>query len=116
MRRISIVGLILSLALALNPARADAQDRVPKNYTVIVGHIVTLTWTDSTALAGTIYNVYVSGVSGGPYTRIGSTPNKKFSDLNAISGVKYYYVVTAVDPALGESAYSSEVAVTIPTP
>ena len=111
-----ILGAVLVLAWVCFPARAGAQDQTSKNYTLPVGHTVTLAWTASVSTGVTSYNVYVSSVSGGPYTAIGSSTTLQFDDLNAVSGVTYFYVVTAVDPINGESGYSNEVSVTIPVP
>lgn len=82
-------------------------------------HSVDLAWTasNSTALQG--YNVYRSGTTGGPYTKISSTLSTAtllFTDTSPQSGQKYFYVVTAIDVNGLESTASTEVAVTIPTP
>lgn len=106
---------VLALVLAVNPARAGAQDNTARSYDVIVGHVVNISWTASVT-PGVLYNVYVSSVSGGPYIKIGSAvPDLQFSDLNATAGNTYYYVVTAFDSD-GESDFSGEVSATIPTP
>jgi fibronectin type 3 domain-containing protein len=62
------------------------------------------------------YNIYRSGQSGGPYSRINPAldPSTTDSDTNVQSGATYYYVVTAVDSSGRESAYSSQVKVVIP--
>jgi fibronectin type 3 domain-containing protein len=106
---------VLALALLASASGAGAQDKTTHSYAVTVGHVVTLSWTASTTTDVTAYNIYVSGTSGGPYTRIGTTPLPQFMDLGGIAGTKYFYVVTAVD-GNGESAFSSEVSVTLPTP
>jgi Immunoglobulin domain/Abnormal spindle-like microcephaly-assoc'd, ASPM-SPD-2-Hydin len=78
-------------------------------------HLATLTWTDSTAVA---YNVYRGTVSGGPYTKINASldATTNFTDTTVQAGQTYYWVVTAVNSSNVESAYSNEVAGTIPTP
>jgi hypothetical protein len=67
-------------------------------------------------LAG--YNVYRSTTSGSGYQKInGSLISKnkpKYVDGPPVEGVTYYYVVTAVNKAGGESGYSNEVKVTVP--
>ncbi len=80
-------------------------------------HSVALTWTDtSTGIAG--YNVYRSGVSGGPYAAIntGLDATTSYSDTTVVAGQTYYYVVTAVSTTGVESAYSSQVSATVPSP
>lgn len=108
-------SIVLTLVLAASAVRAGAQDKTSKGYSVIVGHVVTLGWVASVTTDVTSYNIYVSGTTGGPYTKIGTTSSLQFADLNGIAGHKYFYVVTAVD-VNGESAFSSEVSATLPTP
>lgn len=105
--------VVLALALAASAVGARAQDKSSRVYTVVVGHVVTLNWTSSTG--ATSYNVYVSGMHGGPYTKIGSLTATSFADKNDIAGHTYFYVVTAVNSA-GEAAFSNEVSAIIPTP
>lgn len=84
-----------------------------------LAHSVDVTWSASVSASLQGYNVYRSGVSGGPYTRISSTLSPTtllYTDTTPVSGQKYFYVVTAVDTSGAESAASLEVAVTIPTP
>jgi hypothetical protein len=76
-------------------------------------HSVSLSWTDgSTGVTG--YNIYVGSLSGGPYTRLASSPGTAYVDGNVHAGQTYYYVVTALDSTNVESAYSGEVAATVP--
>jgi hypothetical protein len=54
------------------------------------------------------YNVKRSTTSGGPYTPIANViVGSYFTDTNIVSGVKYYYVVSAVN-SVGESEDSAE--------
>ncbi|HEY9509543.1 MAG TPA: DUF642 domain-containing protein, partial [Verrucomicrobiae bacterium] len=53
------------------------------------------------------YNVKRSTLHNGPYTVIASPTNTSYSDLGLTDGVRYYYVVSAVNTN-GESADSSE--------
>lgn len=84
-----------------------------------LAHSVDVAWNQSTSSSLQGYNVYRSGTSGGPYTKISLTLSSTtllFTDTTPLSGQKYFYVVTAIDTSGAESAASSEVAVTIPTP
>lgn len=80
-----------------------------------VAHSVALTWNASTStVVG--YNVYRGTTSGGPYTKLNSSPvgALTFTDTTVQNGTTYYYVTTAVDSSGYESVYSNEVAVSIP--
>ena len=80
-----------------------------------VSHSVALTWSPS---ASTVigYNTYSSQVSGGPYTKMTSTPDAatSYTDSNVQAGQTYFFVVTAVDSSNVESAFSAEVSALIP--
>jgi fibronectin type 3 domain-containing protein len=74
-------------------------------------HSVNLSWTASTTLGVTSYNVYraVYGtISCGSYSKIGSTPSSSttYTDTAVADGTTYCYATTAVDPS-GESGYSN---------
>jgi hypothetical protein len=90
----------------------------PTNVTVsgVTTGQVALTWTPSlsTTIAG--YNVYRGTTSGGPYTKINSAivTTSGFTDITAVSGTTYYYVVTSVDSGSLESVFSNEVSATTP--
>jgi hypothetical protein len=78
-------------------------------------HSVTLTWTPSTSTVSG-YDVFRSIVSGGPYTKLNSTPVAGTTDVDTAvqAGQTYYYVVTSVDSGSVESADSSEVSASVP--
>ena len=62
------------------------------------------------------YNLYMSEISGGPYTKKNGAPISVSSDQLWIqggldNGTAYYFVVTSVDPNGNESSYSTEVTV-----
>lgn len=80
-----------------------------------VSHDVALAWTASTSVV-TGYNVYRGQVSGGPYTRVTSTPVAGTSDVDSsvLSGSTYYYRVTSIDSNNIESGFSNETAAVIP--
>ncbi len=76
---------------------------------------VLLSWSPSvSAVIG--YNTYTSQQSGGPYTKLTSSPvaATSYTDTAVQPGLTYYFVVTAVDSSNVESAYSSEVSALIP--
>lgn len=79
-------------------------------------HRANLSWGASPSMVDG-YEVYRSNQSGGPYTRITTSPVlvNWFSDTSVSAGQTYYYVVTAV-AAAAESVYSNEIAATIPAP
>jgi hypothetical protein len=80
-------------------------------------HSVSLKWSPSTsAVSG--YNVYRGTVSGGPYGRLNGSLDSgtSYADQTVASGKTYYYVVTSVGTDNVESAFSSQVSVTIPNP
>jgi fibronectin type 3 domain-containing protein len=82
-----------------------------------VSHSVTLTWTASTsAVSG--YNVYRSTISGGPFAKLNSSliTTTSYTDSTVQAALTYYYVVTSVDSTGVESAFSTQVSATIPTP
>jgi fibronectin type 3 domain-containing protein len=64
------------------------------------------------------YNVYRGTQSGGPYTKLNSSPVSATTctDSSVKAGQTYFYVVTAADSSNVESAYSNEVSASIPSP
>ncbi|HEY4979432.1 MAG TPA: fibronectin type III domain-containing protein, partial [Candidatus Acidoferrum sp.] len=80
-----------------------------------VTHSISLSWQPSTSsVVG--YYVYEGSQSGGPYTRMNSTPCPvtTFSATNVVSGDIYYFTTTAVDSTVVESAYSNQVTALVP--
>jgi hypothetical protein len=80
-------------------------------------HSATLDWAPSTSGNVIGYNVYRGNRSGGPYSRINSALDSSTTanDYNVSPGQTYYYVVTAVNSDLTESAYSNEASAVIPS-
>ena len=73
---------------------------------------VSLSW--GTALGATSYNVKRSATSGGPYANLAAglgVTNTAFTDLIAVNGTNYYYVVSTVNSA-GEGAVSGQASAT----
>jgi Abnormal spindle-like microcephaly-assoc'd, ASPM-SPD-2-Hydin len=80
-------------------------------------HIVSLSWSPSSSpVVG--YNVYRGTQSGGPYTRLNSSPqpSTSYNDGTVVSGRTYFYAATAVNSSSAESGYSAEVVAVVPTP
>lgn len=85
--------------------------------TCVTGHFVSLSWTASSSQGVTGYNIYRGTTSGGPYTKLNSSPvvGTSYTDRTVQAGQTYYYVATAVDSS-SESAYSNEAQGVIPSP
>ena len=73
---------------------------------------VTLAWNVVPGAANG-YNVKRSLVSGSSYVTLTNLTATSYTDSNALSATKYYYVVTATN-SVGESTNNSEVAATTP--
>ncbi|WP_158543911.1 GDSL-type esterase/lipase family protein [Cohnella sp. OV330] len=69
----------------------------------------------SAASGATSYKLKRGTAAGGPYTTIYTGPNLTYTDVNAVAGTAYYYIVTASN-ASGESANSTEVSATVAVP
>ena len=78
-------------------------------------HSVALAWDPSTSNVQGYY-IYRGAPASGVYLKLNSAPvaNTQFTDTSVGTGQSYGYVVTAVDAATVESAYSDEVRVVIP--
>jgi fibronectin type 3 domain-containing protein len=77
---------------------------------------VNLSWTPSPSSDVVGYNVYRGTISGGPYTKLTSSPlpSALDTDTTVASGQTYYYVVTAVDSSNNESADSNQAVASVP--
>jgi len=82
-----------------------------------VSHSVTLNWTASTSTVSG-YDVYRSTVSSGSYAKVNSSldTTTSYVDSSVQAGQMYFYVATSVNSSSVESAFSTEVSATIPTP
>lgn len=82
-----------------------------------VQHTVSLSWDPSTSVV-VGYNIYRGTVPGGPYNQVNPSVDSgvAYRDQTVLSGLTYYYVVTAIDSSDVESAFSSQVSVKIPSP
>ena len=96
-----------TVSLTVNPIVTTPGTPVP--------HSVFLSWKSSTDPKTVSYSVYRSTVLEGSYGLLASAiGTAAYSDQSVQSGTTYYYVVTAVDDAGQESAYSNETRATIP--
>lgn len=83
---------------------------------IVAAHSASLSWAPSSTPDIVGYNVYRGTVSGGPYTKLTSSPitSPLDTDSTVSSGLTYYYVVTAVDSSNNESADSNQAVASIP--
>jgi hypothetical protein len=107
-----------SLSVTSNASNSPTVVSLSGTGTAAISHSTALTWvaSSSTNVAG--YNVYRGTQTGGPYTKVNATAvvGTTYTDSNVTAGTTYFYVVNAVDSNGMESAHSSEVSATIPTP
>src|SRR5437016_2458555 len=96
-----------------NAANSPVAEALTGTGTTTSQHLVSLSWKPSTS-AVAHYNVYRSGTSGGPYTRIASVPGTSYTDTAVQAGRSYYYVTTAVSSTGKESSHSNQVHALIP--
>jgi hypothetical protein len=76
---------------------------------------VTLSWKKNRESDLDGYNVYRSIIPGSDYQKINSSliPKSRYIDGQVTKGETYYYVITAVNTAGGESGFSNEIRITI---
>jgi len=106
-----------SVSLVSNATNSPTTIALSGSGVQLVLHSVTLSWGPSLSeVAG--YNVYRSTQSGGPYTKLNSSPvsTTAYTDSTVQAGQTYFYVATAVDSENVESVFSNEISATIPTP
>ena len=82
---------------------------VPVGLVASPGNPIVLSW--STTPAAINYDVKRSGSFSGTYSNLASVATTGFRDSNVVSGLTYYYAVSAVD-GIGESSNSIPVGVT----
>jgi glycosidase len=102
----------LSAAVLLPTAGQDlvAPD-APAGLVAVAGNgQTTLDWNGVGGAAA--YRVYRSPVTGGGYVLVAETTSTDYVDSGLENGREYFYVVTAVDAAGNEGAYSNEAAAT----
>ncbi len=101
------------IAFNSNAANSPVAEALTGKGTAGSQHLVSLSWKPSTS-AVAHYNVYRSGISGGPYTKIASVPGTFYTDTAVQAGRSYYYVTTAVSSTGKESSHSNQVHALIP--
>ncbi len=104
-----------SLAVVSSASNSPATIPLSGTGSQTVPHSADLSWTASTSIVAG-YNVYRGVQSGGPYTKLTSTPVVLtiHTDSTVQSGQTYFYVVTAVDLNNLETVHSNEVSAVIP--
>ncbi|MDQ3006969.1 MAG: alpha-amylase family glycosyl hydrolase, partial [Chloroflexota bacterium] len=97
--------LLITAFIDLQPSPAPANLHVTEEGNAQVS----LAWNSVAGAAG--YNVYRSPVTGGGYVKVNADPLSGTSiiDTGLRNAQNYFYVVTTLDPAGNESAYSNEV-------
>jgi hypothetical protein len=106
-----------AVTVASNATNSPATISLSGDGSQTASHSVALAWSPSTStVAG--YNIYRSGVSGGPYSKLDSSDvaTDSYTDSTVQAGQTYYFVVTSITAAGVESAHSTQVSATIPTP
>jgi hypothetical protein len=108
----------VSGSLAITSNATNASITVPLSGSgSTVQHSVDVNWGASTStVAG--YYVYRGTKSGGPYTKLNSTPVTAltYHDATVSSGTTYFYVITAVAQDGTESGFSPQATAVVPTP
>ncbi|HPF37433.1 MAG TPA: M64 family metallopeptidase [Phycisphaerae bacterium] len=94
---------------------SDLPPSAPTGLTATPGDgVIHLDWNDNPESDINEYRIYRSTTYGGPYTELDADVVSQFDESSVTNGVRYYYVVTAVDNANQESGYSNQ-ATAIPT-
>lgn len=106
-----------TLTFVSNAGNSSVAESLSGSGATPVQHSVTLSWAASTSAGIVGYNVYRSGVSGGPYAQVTSmNADLTYTDSAVSAGQTYYYVVSAVDSAGAESVFSNQTQAAIPSP
>ena len=76
--------------------------------------MVELDWDDNNEPDLDGYNIYRSATSGSGYIKLNTAlvTDSNYTDITAVNGMPYFYVVTAVDTNSNESGYSDEATAT----
>jgi hypothetical protein len=81
-------------------------------------HSVTVTWVASITPNVAGYNLYRTDSSSGNYSKVNSSMigGTSYTDTTVQAGQTYYYAATAIDSSNDESAFSTSVTASVPTP
>ncbi len=104
-----------SVSVASNATNSPDTISLSGTGVTTMNHSVLLSWSPSvSSVVG--YYTYVSGQSGGPYTKMNGTPiaATSYTDTAVQAGRTYYFVVTSVNSKNEESAHSAEVSALVP--
>jgi hypothetical protein len=106
-----------SASFASNASNSTAQQSLTGSGTPAPQHSVALSWNPSSTSSVVGYNIYRGATTGGPYSQINSmNADTTYTDSLVQAGQTYFYVITAVDGAGKESAFSNQTQAVIPTP
>ncbi len=104
-----------TFSFASNASNSPTLETLTGTGTTALQHSVALAWSPSAS--GVVgYNVYRSGQSGGPYTKLNSVldASTTYTDSSVQSGKTYYYVTTSVNGKGAQSTYSNQAKAVIP--
>lgn len=109
-------GVSGNLSITSNASNSPAVTNLSATGTI--QHSVSLSWVASASAAVTGYNVYRGTVSGGPYSKLTSSPvsGMSYTDSTVEAGQTYYYVTTSVNSQGAESSDSNQATAVIPSP
>jgi hypothetical protein len=106
-----------TLSFSSDAATTTTAQTLTGDGTTAPQHSVALSW-DSSGHGVVGYNIYRGNASGGPYSKINSSPEAatSYTDSTVAAGQTYYYVTTAISDSGNESGYSNQAKAVIPTP
>ena len=104
-----------SLVIASNASNPTLTVTLSGSGIAAPAHSVTVSW-ESGNPAAVAYLVFRSDVSGGPYVPLTASvlSEMSYTDTTVSSGATYFYVVSELDAAGDQSAFSSEASATVP--
>jgi hypothetical protein len=105
-----------SVSVSSNATNSPTTIAVSGTGVAATSYSVLLSWSASASSGVTGYNVYRGTTSGGPYSKIDSSPlsGLSYTDTTVQAGVEYYYVVTSLNSDGSESGYSTQASASIP--
>jgi HYDIN/CFA65/VesB-like, Ig-like domain/Abnormal spindle-like microcephaly-assoc'd, ASPM-SPD-2-Hydin len=105
-----------SVSVSSNATNSPTTIAVSGTGVATTSYSVLLSWSASASSGVTGYNVYRGTTSGGPYSKVDSSPvsGLTYTDTTVTAGVEYYYVVTSLSSGGSESGDSTQVSASIP--